>query len=79
MNDPQETIRSMMHAYNEVLSRMHTAEENAKVAMQEANHWAACCSDYREMIETLRAELDQARKERAARYLENRAELDQPE
>lgn len=63
MEDPQDTIRSMLHAYNETHARMTAAEEAARTAMQQANHWAACYADARELIEALERELAEARAE----------------
>ena len=61
MQNPQDTIRSMLHAYNETHARMTAAEEAARTAMQEANRWAARYMEAQEQIEELQRELTAAR------------------
>ena len=61
MQNPQDTIRSMLHAYSETHARMTAAEEAARTAMQEANRWAARYMEAQEQIEELQRELTAAR------------------
>ena len=70
---------SMMRAYSELMGRLHTAEDNAKAASSNADFWKENYNDARELIAALRAELDQARTERAANYLESIGRLEEPE
>lgn len=61
MQNPQDTVRSMLHAYNETHARMTAAEEAARTAMQQADHWAAQYMEARKQIEELERELATAR------------------
>lgn len=61
MQNPQDTARSMLQAYNETHARMTAAEEAARTAMRQANHWAARYMEAQEQIEELHRELTTAR------------------
>lgn len=61
MQNPQDTIRSMLRAYNETHARMTAAEEAARTAMRQANHWTARYMEAQERIEELERQLATAR------------------